>query len=434
VVVPLIVALASSAFFIGELPIRAPDDAIVWVAPLGLDPLGDDSIEYVRIAEALAERQAYEFAGEPTRMRPPLYPLLMAGLGGEVRAIQWAQAGMTLLSILATFLLGRLIWSTRVGFLGALALAAFPPFTVRSALLMSEALFIVTFLWCLYASVKAATTRDIRWLIAAAVLLGLATLARPVTIFFPIVLIPAIMLDRDWRSRARTSARPIALFLLAFSLVLMPWMVRNAVTLGVFTPLPSSGGVNLWAATHPNWKGFVDKHMAYAWELPEFFEISAGDYYISPEADARFRDAALRNIASDPVGWVSRNTVKLSAVAYASVAQELRSAAEVSEFTGNGKGALRLVGAGTLVAMALAVVGVLASLKRRGSWILLSTIGYLYGIEFLSFAEARHLLPLVPLYGLFAVAGLAVIAPVISRWLEDVASVQQEPDGEREQE
>ena len=45
-------------------------------------------------------------------------------------------------------------------------------------------------------------------------------------------------------------------------LVLTPWTIRNAVTLGDPTPLPTQGGIALWAASHPDWEAFVDKHMA----------------------------------------------------------------------------------------------------------------------------------------------------------------------------
>lgn len=119
------------------------------------------------------------------------------------------------------------------------------------------------------------------------------------------------------------------------------------------------------------------------------------------------------------------------AVAYASFPQELTTAARVAQLRGEGRGGLLLVGVGTVAAMALALIGVLVSLRRRIGWILLTTLAYFYAIEFVSFAEARHLLPLVPLYILFAAVGLLTIIPVIQDWLNETAKLQQERDEAR---
>ena len=63
--VPLLLALVSSAYFIDELPVTARDEGEGWISPLGLKPLGDDAGEYVQIADALSRDRAFEFGGEP---------------------------------------------------------------------------------------------------------------------------------------------------------------------------------------------------------------------------------------------------------------------------------------------------------------------------------------------------------------------------------
>jgi 4-amino-4-deoxy-L-arabinose transferase-like glycosyltransferase len=426
---PMLLALVSCAYFVTTLPTTPRIDGEGWVAPLGLKPLGDDAVEYVALSDALREDSAFAFQGEPTRMRSPLYLFLLAAAGGNVRAVQWAQTAMIIITISLVYLIGRQVWSHQAGLVASGMIAAFTPMTIRSALMMSEALFIVLLLAGLHAMVVGGRARDWRWLAAAGVWLGLATLARPVTILLPVALIPVLVAGyprAELRQRLQQWARPVGVFVAVFLLVLVPWTTRNAVSTGAFTPMPSSGGVNLWAASHPDWREFVDNHMAYAWELPEFDELRQGEYYISAEADGRFRAAAIDRITADPVGWFTRNTAKLSAVAYASFPQELLGAVRVRELRGDGRGLVRLVGLGTLLSMALAVIGAGVLVRRRAAWLLLATIGYFYAIEFVSFAEARHLLPLVPLYALLAAVGLTTASPVVRAWFAQAAADERE--------
>ena len=347
-------------------------------------------------------------------MRQPLYPIFLAGsqsvFGTNIRFVQVLQALLITGTVVVFYFLARRIFDARISFLAAVLLSIYIPFTVRAALIMSEALFIFLMFLSLYLVVAALQEQRGKYYIAAGLVLGLAFLTRPVVILLPLALIPLlIFFARHQASMGRTILLN-SVFTLAFLAVLVPWGIRNAVVLGEYTPLPSSGGVNLWVATHPDWKEFVNYGTAYAWELDEFFDITGGDYYISSEADERFFREATENIKDDPQGWLSRNIKKLAWVSYYSFFQEIRPSLEGRGLVNRHPEFANVMHVGTLIFLFLLVFGMLQSLHKRESILLLVTMVYFLLVEAVSFAESRHLLPLVPLYHLFAASALAILA------------------------
>jgi 4-amino-4-deoxy-L-arabinose transferase-like glycosyltransferase len=433
-VLPVVIGLAVSAYFVTTLPTTPRVEGEGWTAPLGVKPLGDDAREYVVLADSIREDRVYEVGGEPSRARAPLYPLFIAVAGSAFgegpRAVQWLQVLMVAGSIGLAYAIGRRAFSARAGMLAALLLAVYTPFTIRGALLMSEALFTLLFLGALLATLAAMERPRRRTLAATGALWALATLTRTVALPLPLLLAPVMLLALRGQGSRTQRLRSVALMLAAFVALLAPWTIRNAVVLGDFTPMPSQGGIALWAASHPDWRGFVDKHMAYAWELPEFFELTNSEHPSTPGADQRLTDAAWANIRADIDGWVSRNTAKLGVVVLASFPQEIEDAAFVRDgFRYAGWGGL--VDVATAAAILLALVGVAASVRRRSAMVLFGVVAYFYAANFPTFVEPRYFLPLAPLYALFIAAALLAIAPYIAAFSRDAADAERARATER---
>ena len=381
---------------------------------MGVKPLADDANEYLALADSISSEGEFARRGEGTRMRQPLYPMFLAGIqsifGANIRFVQVIQALLITGTVVIFYSLARRIFDARIAFLAAVLLSIYIPFTVRAALIMSEALFIFLMFLSLYLVVAALQEQRGKHYIAGGVVLGLAFLTRPNVILLPLVLIPLlIFFARHHASMGRTILLN-SLFTLAFVAMLVPWGIRNAVVLGEYTPLPSSGGVNLWIATHPHWKEFLNYGTAYAWELNEFFDIKGNDFYISSEADRRFFREATENIKDDPLGWLSRNIKKLSLVSYYSFFQELRPQLEGRGLVNRHPEFANVMHMGTLIFIFLLVYGLFQSLHKRESVLLLATMVYFLLLEFVSSHETRHLLPIVPLYHLFAASALAILA------------------------
>ena len=317
-------ALGFAIGFVVALPTTPRDDAEGWISPLGVKPLEDDASEYLDLADSIRLNHEYSYQGQPTRMRPPLYPLFLAGIQGlfgtNLRFIQAAQVVLIAATLVVFYLLVGRVFGNKVAVVAAFLLSLYVPFTVRAALVMSEVLFIFLLFLALYLVISAIQEHKVKYYVAAGAILGLASLTRPIAVFLPLILIPLLIMVTRQQIGPRFALKQSALFLSTFLLVLLPWGIRNGATLGEFTPLPSSGGVNLWVATHPDWKPFVKQHMAYAWQLEEFLAIKQRDSYISSEADERFFDQALENIMADPGGWLARSSKKLAWVGYYSFA------------------------------------------------------------------------------------------------------------------
>ena len=347
-------------------------------------------------------------------MRLPLYPLFLAavqkGLDTNIRYIQAAQIAIVAGILAIFYFLARRLSDPKLALLAAILLAFYAPLTIRAALIMSEALFVFMLLLSLYLVIVA--VQDLRrgYFVAGGLALALAALTRPVVLLLPALLVPLFLVASVGRLGLKRSVGFSSLFVIAFTVVLLPWGIRNSVTLDEFTVLPSSGGANLWAASHANWEGFVEEHMAYAWTLDEFFDLEQGDYYISSQADERFMDAALGNIKDDPKGWLARNAQKLVRISYYSFSQELRDAVEVGAQQDKVYGSLRGLDAVTIASILLTLIGALLSLRNLPALIVLVTGLYFLAVEFVSFAEPRHLLPIVPLYILLASMALGWLA------------------------
>ncbi len=98
----------------------------------------------------------------------------------------------------------------------------------------SEGLYLPIFMVCLVALGRALTTSTLRYWLIAGITLGFCALARPVFFYLFCLLLPCsfvtIMLSS--RSRRTVLLQGVAVFALVFSMVLAPWLVRNATIYG----------------------------------------------------------------------------------------------------------------------------------------------------------------------------------------------------------
>ena len=199
--------------------------------------LSHDSASYLALSHDL---RAYTATSNPqfsqTMERTPVYPLYLAA----TRAItDSAVVGPMLLQILlgtgvvyVTYRLARNLFGRPTALWAALFLAVDPLSILYSSLVLTETLFTlllaisVLLLW---------RPEDNRWTrgLAAGVLLGLATLTRPVSLYLSIVLAIGFLLLE--RRSLRRAAFIVLSFMTGFGLVAGGWVVRNDVMGGVPT-------------------------------------------------------------------------------------------------------------------------------------------------------------------------------------------------------
>ena len=200
---------------------------------------------------------AHGLSFEPELRRPPGYALFVAGvislLGEDLRALAFAQHLLGTVTALLTYALGRLTFGPAAGLVAGLLVALDGALILSEHSVMTEALFGTLLVAALVALLLGAWTsrrplesgREARapsrahwiWYLLGGLLLGLASLTRPVAqILLPLVPLALLLIGRRWRPALLGSA----IVGLGFLLVLGPWMIRNLAEHGSLTP---SGGL-----------------------------------------------------------------------------------------------------------------------------------------------------------------------------------------------
>ncbi|HSK79680.1 MAG TPA: glycosyltransferase family 39 protein [Thermoanaerobaculia bacterium] len=209
----------------------------------------DDFWSYFERARLLWELHQYgPFPGRPDAGYPPAYPLLLAiahaAPAHELGIAKLLNCLLGTAFIVLAGLLARRLWGPWAGLAAALLAALAPRSVVLPAILASENLFAPLLLgWVLLLAVSWDRPRAASTAGAAGVVLGLLTLTRSVAWLLGFLWPVAALLAGK---KGRAVLAETALVLLAQHAVLLPWAVRNQVTLGRFTVLSSVGGIDLF--------------------------------------------------------------------------------------------------------------------------------------------------------------------------------------------
>ena len=225
---------------------------LIFVAPGYLPEL--DAREYSDIASSLASGEGYRLSsGQYTAIRPPLFPLLLAGVYRLCGAENYV-AGLTLEALLgslvcaAAYSVARSLGGVAAGRISAFIVATYPLLIYPSTSLLSEPLFALL-VTC--ASAAALRTLDHpRWTsyVSTGAWIGLAWLTRPNgAVLLPFV---ALWLLIASRSSLRTRCAGIALLVAVSLTVAAPWIVRNYLVMGKLIPTTTMSGAVLFGSNN----------------------------------------------------------------------------------------------------------------------------------------------------------------------------------------
>jgi hypothetical protein len=301
---------------------------ILW---LQAEELSRDRDAYLQIAHNLAEGRGFSSGNppHPTAYRPPLYPLLLAGIfaaGGGIGWVGVAQGMLGLGTVLLTLHVGRRLGLGNARYLAALLVALDPLLVQSAALPMTETL--CACLVSLWLSVEvgamhegqAARQCGRQWL--SGLIFGACCLCRPTFLallpLFPIEGIAKRLRTstisagpwKSWRDPVRELRLPL---LAGVAVALLPWMVRNSVVLGKATPATTHGGYTLLLGNNPifyeqvvgrPWGTVWDDASFQEWSRAIDAEMSQAQPAIEGEAarDRWMSARAWRNIREQP-GW-----------------------------------------------------------------------------------------------------------------------------------
>gem|GEM_PF-1540763 len=243
---------------------------IAWLPRLGLavamnprnphpyDPLYEQMASNYAAGKGLV---AYEKFGphppfELRSFRPPMFPLawgLLYGItGGAYMPIRVLHSFLSAFVPVIAFLLATMLFDRRSGLIAWLGCAAYPPLVWHSVHLMTEPLFILFHTLAFYclltlkladispaARAHHAVPLQLERGLLAGVFAGLATLSRSVLLgFAPVATLWILLRSRETRKNATLAV----LFASGFTVVMLPWWIRNYNVHGCFVASTTDGG------------------------------------------------------------------------------------------------------------------------------------------------------------------------------------------------
>ncbi|MFH2069138.1 MAG: glycosyltransferase family 39 protein [Candidatus Omnitrophota bacterium] len=230
--------------------------------------------------------------------RPPMYPVFLAGVylffGHSFLAVRIVQALLGSVTCLFAFFIGKRVFGDKKpALLGGLLTAVSPSLVASTSYILTETLtaFLVTAAVLLLMKARAEKKKG-GWLFSG-VVLGLATLTRPVTILFPFFLLAGFLIFSQKKARDTFF---VIIFCLGMALPILPWTIRNAVVFKHFIPVSVGSGFNLWVGSYLPWNG------DYNWKnLSDSEELVKGLSQI--EADRKFFAEGVKNIKQHPAAY-----------------------------------------------------------------------------------------------------------------------------------
>jgi len=184
--------------------------------------------------------------------RSPLFPLLWGCVYNVTRGAYWpirtAHAVLGALACLIAVFIAREIAPGRRGaILAGLLCALYPPLIWHSVHLMTEPLFIFFSAMCIYALLRFRRTARWRWLLLAGLAAGLGALSRSMLVGF----LPVMALWLWWVcGRGKKAILRAAVFTAVVTLVMAPWIIRNALLLHAFVPTTTDAGHGIYVANN----------------------------------------------------------------------------------------------------------------------------------------------------------------------------------------
>ena len=221
-----------------------------------------DAVGYQQLALNLKENAVFSTSKsspyKPNLLRTPLYPALLAGIygifGENIWVVLYIQIFLGICTVLLAYAIGIQYFNHKTAFLSAL-LFSFDYTTVFYTLnLLTETLFTFLFMLTIYFLTRYFNHQPLAIydprssnsgqfdpglnsrmnalfsglhfpLLLSGFFLALATLTRPVSVYFFLFLLPVFFMK--FKKQRLKAALTFSLFTLTFLLALSPWLIRN---------------------------------------------------------------------------------------------------------------------------------------------------------------------------------------------------------------
>lgn len=206
----------------------------------------NDDVKYLRSGWTLLEtgRLTYLDPAVPTVFIMPGLPVLLAGfvlLFGKmpILAFRIFQALLLCGGLCLIYLIGKHLFGSKVALVAAGIMALYPPYVYVTQLVLTESVFCFLFLLLVLLTLRAVERPTTSRYVWGGVALGLCVLFRPAIVLYPIVVLVLWCIKRySWGDMLRYGLIVVGVV----TLMLSPWIIRNAMVFGQFIPLTRSAG------------------------------------------------------------------------------------------------------------------------------------------------------------------------------------------------
>lgn len=196
---------------------------------------GGDSPGYMLMARNLVERGTISFDGatpfRPTNFRTPGYLFFLGLIYFVFKSFIPAIFFGALISAFAAplvYLIAKEIFNEKIALISGILTAIEPMGLFLGISILTEGVFTPVLFLAVYFFVRYLKGNDTRYVCYSAVLLGLATLIRPIMFYFW----PFATLFIVYKERSHNWSfifKRVFLFIIIFFLVLSPWLIRNKI-------------------------------------------------------------------------------------------------------------------------------------------------------------------------------------------------------------
>lgn len=397
--------------------------AILWQTPaLGTEIV--DEQQYSQLGDSILAGDGLAWApGQPTSIRPPLYPALLATIWSvagprNLQVVRVFQILLALATMAVVYLLGARIYNQRTGRYAAAAVWLYPSLAFFNFLILTETLF--TFLLLTFVLLTVMLVQAPRAWVAllCGISLGFAALTRSVLWPVPLVLCP-LLAALVRAPIARRVVLPL-IVLAGYAIVVAPWAIRNTRLQGVVTFVDTMSGINLRMG---NYEHTPEDRM---WDAVALRGKESWVYGLTsdqpgePMTEGRkekwAQRKALEYMRQHPAITLRRSMIKfadfwgLEREFVAGVAQGLYTPPLWFQIVAS----LAIVCANVLVVTTgVAGMWLAAPEDRRMQMLLLLPIVVIVGAHTIVFGHSRYHLPLIPILAIYGAALTQVRVPAL---------------------
>lgn len=228
-----------------------------------------DSLMYERIADNLLSGHGFSLSEsspfKPTMLKEPFYPFFIALIKtlpfNSANCAVFIQMLLNPLIGILIYLVGKEIFTERIARLSSLLVAFIPVYGEISFFIMPEFIFIVLLLSAILCLIRAVKTMNLTLFILSGLLLGLSSLCRNAALLL-FLIYPIAILANKRKDIRRDLVLRLAIFMFSFSILTVPWMMRNQQKIGFFSISSRAGQIlssqAFWAAnfSRDEWKAY----------------------------------------------------------------------------------------------------------------------------------------------------------------------------------